>query len=160
MAQQQTVPVRVYQTDSRIMVAAPLPGLEPEDIAVTIDADQVTIRGERRGARQDEKGLVTAEWEVGPYYREVRLPQPVDGALANASYGNGVLVLALPKLASGQRGSRVQCRLDPLSATRGERVGHEGHDIQPTTTEEHADQVTQTAQSAGAHWNPHDRRAD
>jgi hypothetical protein len=40
--QSTTVPVRVYQIDDRIMVAAPLPGLEPEDITVTIAGPRVT----------------------------------------------------------------------------------------------------------------------
>jgi len=35
--QLQTVPVQVYQTENRLVLAAPMPGLEPPDISVVID---------------------------------------------------------------------------------------------------------------------------
>src|SRR5258706_10982733 len=97
-----TVPVRMYTTDSRIMIAAPMPGLEPDDISVNVADAHVTIRGQERGPRQHERDLLLAEWTVGPYERQIELPRPVNGALANATYGNGVLVLALPILALEQ----------------------------------------------------------
>jgi HSP20 family protein len=132
------IPVRVYQTDDRIMMAAPLPGLEPEDISVTIAGARVTIRGKERGPGQHERDLLLAEWTVGPYYREVLLPQAVDGALTNVTYGNGVLVLAMPKLERGQPEKEIELKLQPIGATtHGERVGHSGSTISPTTTAEH-----------------------
>ena len=79
--QQQSVPVRVYQGPGRVMVAAPLPGLEPADISVTVSGDRLTIRGAVRGPHQGERDLTAAEWAIGPYHREVRLPHPVQSAL-------------------------------------------------------------------------------
>jgi HSP20 family protein len=70
MAQQQqpkTVPVRVYHIDDRIMLAAPMPGLEPEDISVAVAGTRVTIRGAERGPGQHERALLLAEWTIGPY---------------------------------------------------------------------------------------------
>ncbi len=154
-SQSQNVPVRVYQTDRRIMVAAPMPGLEPEDIDVKIVGDRVTIRGELRGVRQDERDLLVSEWTVGPYYREIVLPQSVDGALSNATYGNGVLVLMMPRMQVGLQPTRAEFHLQALEATRGERVGHVGHDIDPTTTEEHRRRVEETAEAAGAQRDVH-----
>lgn len=133
-----TISVRIYQIDDRIMVAAPMPGLEPGDISVTIAGARVTIRGEERGPGQHERDLLLAEWAVGPYYREAILPQPVNGALANATYGNGVLVLVLPKLEHEQPDTDAEFHLQAVGVTvRGERVGHSGSMIVPTTTEEH-----------------------
>jgi HSP20 family protein len=83
--QSKTISVRIYQIDDRIMVAAPMPGSESEDIAVTIVGTHVTIRGEERGPGQHERDLILAEWTVGPYYRKPVLPQPVNGALTNAT---------------------------------------------------------------------------
>ena len=68
-------------------MAAPMPGLEAGDISVNISGAAVTIRGEERGAGQHERDLLLEEWSIGPYYREVSLPQAVDGSLANATYG-------------------------------------------------------------------------
>jgi HSP20 family protein len=134
----QTVPVRIYQSDKHIMMAAPMPGLEAGDISVNISGAAVTIRGEERGAGQHERDLLLEEWSIGPYYREVSLPQAVDGSLANATYGNGVLVLSMPKLKPGHRAARADFQLHAIDTTRGERVGYSGKAIHPTTTAEHA----------------------
>jgi HSP20 family protein len=133
----QTIPVRIYQSDEQIMVAAPMPGLEPEDISVRIAGDQVEIQGEERGPRQHERDLLLDEWRIGPYYRKVPLPQNVNGPLTNATYGNGVLVLSMPKMGEGERSVLVDFQLQPIASTRGERVGHTGKQIHPITTQEH-----------------------
>lgn len=133
----QGLPVRVYQTATRLMVAAPLPGLEPGDITITITGDRVTIRGEQRGPHQHEADLLVAEWTVGPYGRELSLVHPVNGPLTNATYGNGVLVLSMPKVAAGAPGVPAELRLEPVNPTRGEHVGHVGRRIQPSSTSAH-----------------------
>src|SRR2546430_145914 len=83
--QTKTVLVRMYQIDDRIMVATPMPGLEPEDISVAIVGTHVAIRGKERGPGQHARDLLLAEWTIGPYYREVVLPEPVNGTLSNAT---------------------------------------------------------------------------
>lgn len=126
----QTVPVRIYQSGNHLMVAAPMPGLAPQDISVSIVDHRISIRGEERGPRQDNLELLIEEWSIGPYFREIALEQAVDGALTNATYGNGVLVLAMPK-AHDVRGVDAEFTLEPISATRGERIGHTGSAINP-----------------------------
>jgi HSP20 family protein len=135
------VPVRVYEGDGRLMVMAPLPGLEPPDISVTVRGDRVVIKGEQRGPRQDERQLHLAEWSVGPYHRELTLPERVDGARGNATYGNGVLVLALPKASQDGAAVDAEFRLQVIGAPRGQRVGHHGQDLSATTTEAHRQQT-------------------
>lgn len=134
----QTVPVRIYRTQDHLMVASPMPGLKPEDISVTISGRQITLRGENRGTGQHGLDLVLDEWSTGPYYRDVTLPENVNGNLSNATYGNGVLVLSMPKTASGEEAADANFQLRAIEATRGERVGHIGKKMHPTTTQEHA----------------------
>jgi HSP20 family protein len=134
----QTLPVRLYQSEERLMMAVPMPGLEAGDISVNISGDRVTIRGEERGPGQHQRDLILEEWTIGPYYCEVSLPQAVDGTLANATYGNGVLVLSMPKAKTGQAQTDANFQLEPIESTRGERVGHSGQDIHRKTTAEHA----------------------
>jgi len=136
-AQPQTIPVRIYDREQHIVLAAPLPGLEPENISVDIARDKVVIMGEERGPRQHGPEVVVDEWTIGPYYREVSLPGTVDGSLANATYGNGVLVLSMPKSADDRPAPQVNFQLHPVAATRGERVGHTGMDINRSSTLEH-----------------------
>ena len=135
--QAQHLPVRIYRSERQFALAAPLAGLEPEDIRISINGKHVTIHGNQRGPRQHRLDLLQAEWSVGPYHREIELPETVDGSLANATYGNGVLVLTLPKAGATAKPARTEFTLEAIRPTRGERVGHVGHDIRPTTTKEH-----------------------
>jgi HSP20 family protein len=130
--QTQQLPVRIYESENQFALAAPLAGLEAGDIHITIDGKRVTIHGKQRGPRQDRLDLLQAEWNIGPYYREIDLPETVNGSLANATYGNGVLVLTMPK-ANATPAARVEFTLETINPTRGERIGHVGHEIEPTT---------------------------
>lgn len=133
--QPQAVPIRLYQSENRIMLAAPMPGLEPDNISVEVRGDRVVIHGELRGPGQYDRDMLVAEWTVGPYAREIQLPEPVSGRLTNATYGNGVLVLSMPKAVVGADNSEASFTLSPTTseATRGERVGHEGLNVSPTS---------------------------
>lgn len=149
MLPMQTLPVRIYDTERRIMVMTPMPGLEPGDIEVIIEADHVTLHGRARGPHQHDVQLLVAEWSVGPYHREVRLPMAVAAELANATYDNGVLVLCLPKVPPGGVPGRAEFRLDAVESTRGEHVGHVGREVIATSTREH-----RAGKHVTGHWEP------
>lgn len=146
--EQQTIPVQIHQAEGLIVLAAPMPGMEPEDISVCIQGERVIIRGDYRGSRQDKPGVILSEWTVGPYYREVVLPEPVHGALANATYGNGVLVLSMPRLEPECQVGVTEFRLESLTDTRGQHIGHTGSEVTPTTTEEQRQKKEQTIRQA------------
>jgi HSP20 family protein len=139
----QLVPVRVYQTAERVVVMAPMPGLGPEDV----DGRHVVIHGDARGPHQDDVNLSIAEWAVGPYHRELDLPEGVDGVVTNATYGNGVLVLSMPKLRAGHAGTAAEFRLVTVANAHGERVGHIGRAAIPHTTEQHRTEKDQGRQT-------------
>lgn len=92
-----SVPVDIFQQDGALQVKAPMPGVKPEDIEVTIVGDTLTIKGEIR-QEQDvkEENVVRRERRFGAFSRTVTLPTPVDSSKANATYENGVLTLMLP----------------------------------------------------------------
>ena len=113
---------------------------------MSINGNRVTIQGEYRGSRQNQPEILISEWTIGPYYREVVLPQPVDGALTNATYGNGVLVLSMPTLRPGEQGGYTEFRLETDKGARGQRVGHTGANIQPITPGQHDQRGDQTTQ--------------
>ncbi|HEY1265751.1 MAG TPA: Hsp20/alpha crystallin family protein [Candidatus Binatia bacterium] len=136
-SQAQRIPVRVYRGEEHIMLAAPLPGLEPENISVEITGDTVRIQGDERGPGQRDREMIIEEWSIGPYFREVKLPEFVDAQLTNASYGNGILVLSMPKSKHTQPDSHASFRLHPVDATHGERIGHTGTDVYPKAAVQH-----------------------
>jgi HSP20 family protein len=129
----QTIPVRIYDREKHIVLAAPLPGLEAENISVTVGGKRIVITGEERGPRQHGPDVVLAEWTIGPYYREISLHHVVKGPLTNATYGNGVLVLSMPKGEENEAKSEINFKLQPIAATRGEWVGHIGSEIHPSS---------------------------
>ena len=71
----------------------------------------------------------------------------VSGQLTNATCGNGVLMLSMPKLKEGQRIEPVEFQLQSGQSPHGERVGHTGSAIRKTTTKQHQRKKTQTARA-------------
>ncbi len=121
----QHVPIKVYRSADRLMIAAPMPGLEPEDINVRVDANShLIIDGIIRGLLKDIKELLIDEWSVGSYHREMDLPNAVDAVHANITYGNGVLVVALP---ISEQTTPASLTLQKTGTEHGEYVGHTGH---------------------------------
>jgi HSP20 family protein len=95
------VPVNMYRTEDRLMVAALMPGLQPDDISIDVGADgQLQLRGELRGRLKDWKDVLQEEWQAGGSQRTLDLPVAVDGAAGRATYENGVLVVVLPVAAA------------------------------------------------------------
>lgn len=126
----QVVPIKMYATPERVTIAAPMPGMEPEDIVVTVTPHgTVVLESRRRGVLKGAKMLMVNEWSAGPYVRVVPLPCPVDGSLANVTYGNGVLVVVLP-VAPVLRPCRLT--LDAITPTHGERANSAGTPVRAT----------------------------
>lgn len=122
----QQVPVKMYRSEDRLSVAALMPGLEADDVAVEVTGDgRLILRGALRGEFKGQKDILLNEWQAGNYERSLQLPLPVDGAAANVTYGNGVVVVVLP---ISDHTSAAQLTLRTLGPTRGEVVGNSGHD--------------------------------
>jgi HSP20 family protein len=122
---QQNIPVKIYRTDGRLMVAAPMAGLEPEDIVVEVTADgRLVLHGDLRGMLKEVKELLLAEWSVGPYHRELALTTPVNAECTNVTYGNGVLLITLP---ISEQTLPARLTLERITPTHGERKGNAGH---------------------------------
>lgn len=141
----QRVPIKMYSTDDRLMVAVPMPGLQPEDITVEItDAGRLVLSGRLRGALKGVKDLLVSEWSVGGYEREIELPMGVDGQLTNVTYDNGVLVVAMP-ISVQQRSATITP--EAVGHARGQHIASTGSNIQPTSAAER--QAEQAKQRGG-----------
>ena len=121
----QEIPVKVYKTEDRLMVVAPMPGLEPENILIEVtDYGRLILHGELRGMLKDVKELLLDEWSVGIFHRELELPASVNGEYANVTYGNGVVTVALP---ISDQTHPAHLTLERMTPTHGERRGNAGH---------------------------------
>jgi HSP20 family protein len=121
----QHIPVKVYRTDDRVMIAAPMAGLEPENIRVEVTNDgRLLLQGDERALLKEVKELLIDEWSVGAYYRELALPVPVNAVCANVTYGNGVLMVTLP---ISDQTTPARLTLERVTPTHGEHRGNAGH---------------------------------
>jgi HSP20 family protein len=98
------IKVDVKEINGAFKVQAEIPGVNKDDIHVTIDGDVVTLRAEVQ--QQDEKAeggkVVHSERYFGAVSRSFQLPGDVDETKAKARYENGVLTLTLPRKAGGK----------------------------------------------------------
>jgi len=92
----------VKEGDRDFTIHAELPGVEKEDIHVTIDGNTVSISAEVKKASEEKDGdkVLRSERYHGKVYRAFSLGQDVDEAGAKAKFDKGVLELVLPKKAT------------------------------------------------------------
>ena len=90
--------VDVTKADDSYTVKADLPGVRKEDIHVSVDGGEVTIRGEVRRESEQKKGeeVIRSERYAGTVARSFTLPYEVDESKVVARYADGVLNLTLP----------------------------------------------------------------
>jgi HSP20 family protein len=85
-----------YTTDDAIIVTASVPGVDPENVDITVEGDTLTIRGEIP-ARLENVDYVYAERFHGSFSRTLKLNVPVDVDNIEATFEGGILTLVLPK---------------------------------------------------------------
>src|SRR5215469_17412175 len=97
------MPIDVMENDSSYVMRATLPGIQPDDVQITITGDTLNIRGESR-TEDEQKGQnwLVRERRGSSFYRSITLPSPVNSDQAQAQYENGVLTLTLPKAAESR----------------------------------------------------------
>lgn len=122
------LPVNVYRQVRRLMVTAPLPGMEPQNIRVEVAGRRLSIRGAQRGPGQERKAHLLRQWTAGPYEVTLDLPSSVDAARANATFDNGVLVLILPLATQPTSGVIA---MPKIGTARGRLIRHVGSNMVP-----------------------------
>ena len=93
-----SVPVNVYEGEEALVVVAPLPGVMPEDVDLSVDGGQLRISAAMRSPAAKE--YLVHEWHYGPYERIVDLPQGFAGG-GTATLGNGQLAIRLTRGTGG-----------------------------------------------------------
>ncbi len=88
------------ETEDAYTVKLTMPGIDKDDIDISVSDGVLTIKGETReeAENEDEKSTwLVREHKHYSYYRSVRLPSEVVADKAEAEYKNGILKLTLPK---------------------------------------------------------------
>lgn len=90
------LPVDVYATQNELVIQASVPGLNAEDVEITIEGESVTIKGERKAPLENVDYYIQ-ERRFGPFGRTITLNIPVQADAAEAVFEKGVLTLTIPK---------------------------------------------------------------
>jgi HSP20 family protein len=89
--------VDVVQRGNELVVRADLPGVKPDDVAVEISDEAITISGERQDEHAEERGnIYRFERTYGAFLREIPLPEGAIVDQAKASFEGGVLEIMVP----------------------------------------------------------------
>lgn len=92
------VSMDMYETNGNLNLDIDLPGLNPEDVDVTIHDNRLTIKGEYKADEEGERGDVHfRERHYGKFQRSITLPASINTDAAEAEFQDGVLKLTLPK---------------------------------------------------------------
>ncbi len=95
--------IDVREEEDRYLIRADVPGVEVEDLDVTMDQGVLTLQGKRdtRAAGQND-GLRRSERVSGRFYRRFNLPESADSTDISADYRQGVLEISIPKQPEAQ----------------------------------------------------------
>jgi HSP20 family protein len=89
--------VDVLVRAGQFVVRADLPGLSKEDVKVEVSDNLLTIQGERKQEKHEEReGYCYNECSYGSFYRAIPLPEGIDASQATADFRKGVLEVTMP----------------------------------------------------------------
>jgi HSP20 family protein len=95
--------INLYDVGDRYLLTAPLPGMAPEDLDLSITGETLTLKGERKRAEGvTDESYRRQERPFARWARVMTLPDRVDGSQVAASFAQGVLTVTLPKAESAR----------------------------------------------------------
>lgn len=90
--------VDVSETQSEIIIVAPMAGAPKDRVELHLQNDLLTIRGQRISPTPPDAHVHYKECFFGKFSRSVILPAEINPNMAKAEYRNGLLVIRLPKI--------------------------------------------------------------
>lgn len=90
--------IDVFDEKDRIMVKSEIPGMEKNDIKVSVEDQKLLIKGEKKEEKEEKRnGQIYQERSFGKFYRSLKLPAAVDSEKIKARYKDGILTVEIPK---------------------------------------------------------------
>lgn len=117
-------PAETIHRGNDFVIRLDLPGVDADSVEVDVSEDAITIRGERRFEREDERdGVYVSEVSYGSFQRVVPLPTGAVVEDAKARLVNGVLEIVVPAPSQeAQRGRRLEIQ---RGASEGSESGQQ-----------------------------------
>ena len=92
------MPLDVVRHENDVTLRLDVPGIDPEQIEVTVDRGILTISGKREEERAENDKFFVRERTMGTFTRRMRLPESLNAEAVEASHANGVLEVRIPVL--------------------------------------------------------------
>lgn len=88
----------ISETDASYLIKAEIPGVNKEDVKVTLQDGILTISGERRQEKEEKgKKYHRIERSYGSFVRSFSMPDDADESTVKAEFKDGMLNVTLPK---------------------------------------------------------------
>jgi HSP20 family protein len=96
--------IDIYEQDGSMVAEMNVPGIDSENIDVSVDGNQLTISGSYEDkSEHEDREYSYRERRIGQFSRSVRLSQQVDVENTEAEYDDGVLKVTMPKQDTADR---------------------------------------------------------
>ena len=97
----------VAETSKAYLITAELPGMDREDIDLTVADGILTLKGEKRQEEEsDDKTFHRTERSYGSFRRVLQLPSDADEQAVNATMKNGLLEIEIGKNVNAEASAR------------------------------------------------------
>jgi HSP20 family protein len=114
------------------LVTVELPGIELDDLEITMEDGLLTIQGERQFAHESsEQQFHRVERRYGAFRRSITLPAQVQAEQIEASFETGVLQILVPKMEEAKP-KRIQVRPGRAEVLAASREGASSEDTTPS----------------------------
>lgn len=118
-----TVPIDAYRDGDAVVVHVDVPGVDPDEIDLTVEKNVLSIHAERKRTTGDKTEMLVSERPHGVFRRQLFLGDSLDTDRIDANYTAGVLTLRLPvaEKAKARRvsivnGDRALESMDPMGS--------------------------------------------
>jgi len=96
--------VDIVGQDNEYLVKVELPGVNKDDVKITLQDNILTIRGEKKQENETRKASYhRVERSYGSFQRSFAVPAPVHGDKIDAAFKDGILSIRLPKAEEAKR---------------------------------------------------------
>jgi len=90
--------VDIAEKENEYVVKVELPGVEKEDVKISVESNILTIKGEKKQEKEEKnKNFHRVERSYGSFQRSFTLPSTVKNDKIDALFNSGILTITMPK---------------------------------------------------------------
>ena len=114
------LPLDVVRHENDVTLRLDVPGIDPDQLEVTVDRGILAISGKRQEERTENDKFFVRERTMGTFTRRLRLSENLNADAVEASYGNGILEVRIPVLEQAKP-RKIEVRKVEIAEADGEQ---------------------------------------